>query len=133
MSALARSRTSGSRIRQAYSTSVVAQINGPAANGRIDYIKGKAGDDLFAFTAGDYDDQQFTAGDIVNVTVGSIVADNSELNIYKIIAGAGWLADDIKVDGEITGSGLGAGCHVGDDPFQPQTIGGTYGKLTSAT
>jgi hypothetical protein len=117
------------RIRQSNSASVTAQINGPAANGRVDYIKGASGDDLFAFTAGDYSAQQSTAGDIVNVTVGSVIADNTSLNVFKVLAGAGWLVDGIMVDGTISGTGTGQGACIGDDISQAQTTGGTYGEI----
>ena len=69
-------------------------------------------------------------GDITAVTIGTIRGTGTVSDLFKIIAGAGWLVDAIRVDGVITGWTTGEyGIYLGDDPANAGTIGGTYGDI----
>jgi hypothetical protein len=124
---------SWTRMNDVSTTSVGYQVSGPANNVHLDYIAGSAGDDLVAFTAGDYPDQQATAGDITNITVGNLFARDSHLNLFKLLSGAGRFIGKVKVMGALTGTGRGQGVCIGDDIYMPQTTGGTYGDIDLGT
>lgn len=103
-------------------------VTGPATRGVITRAAGATDDDMVAFTCGDYSMYADVAGDITNITVRSLYP-NGAKQALKILAGAGWLADNIIVEGTVAGTCYNNGVWVGDDTGNPETTGGSYGKI----
>jgi hypothetical protein len=104
---------------------------GPCFDINVPYVEGSTGDDLLAFTGGDYASYADTAGDIIGVTIGTVhgQASGSLGNLARFIAGSGWLLDDVNVKGQWLGAPAQNAIFLGDDPGSAATTGGTYGRL----
>jgi hypothetical protein len=110
-------------------------FTGPCFNINVPYLSGSTGDDLLALTCGDYSQYADTGGDIIGVTIGTVQGQKwGALGcLMKLIAGAGWLLDDLKVEGQILGAPAQDAVYIGDDPGQVATVGGTYGNIDVGT
>lgn len=107
-------------------------IDGPAFQGTVPEIRGTTGDDSVALTCAEYAAYADTSGDIIGVSVGDI-ATNTSQGHFKVLAGAGWLADKVKLTGQITGNATNYSVWIGDDSAQAATTGGTYGDIDFGT
>ena len=115
-------------MRDADTTSDGVHVTGPAFHGDIPYVSGKTGDDLLAFTAGDYPDYGDVGGDIVGVSIGTVFARGS-MRALKVVAGAGRLLDSMKVYGLIQGDVTNDPIWIGDGYGYVTTVGGVYGTI----
>ena len=110
--------------------------DGPTYNAHVRLVQGTTGDDSLTFLcANGHSGSPFpTSGDITNVSVGTVQTysglTSNKTNSFKVIAGAGNTADNIKVYGSIQGQAWANGAWIGDDPSgQLQMIGGYYGDI----
>jgi len=124
-------------IRDASSEGVVCFLAGPLYKGKVPLVRGTCDDDGLTVQCSDYPGANHanTAGDIIGLDIGTVDIDSvagvheTGANLFKVIAGAGWLADKIKVHGGIYGTCALYGVWIGDDTGQAATTGGTYGHI----
>jgi len=108
---------------------VAVQINGPASAVKIPYVRSTTAgqDDLVAITPNDYTSTAFSAGDITDVHVGTLIGAGNN-HILKLLAGAGCYLGRVTVDA-VLGTAGSYGVVMGEDDFNPGTQGGTFGSV----
>jgi hypothetical protein len=108
---------------------------GPLFDVNVPYLSGSTGDDMLAILCSDFVAYADVSGDIIGVTIGTLheQASGANGNILKLIAGAGWLLDDVKVTGQILGSSPQNVVYLGDEVGSALTVGGTYGTIDIGT
>lgn len=114
-------------VRSSNVVRTAVQIVGPCYQGRVDYVSGHTPDDLVSICGNVYPSQTNTAGDIVDITIGTVFGQNVGGNLLRFNAGAGCTIDAAKV-GAILGTAVN-GLIVGDDYGFPTSTGGTYGTI----
>ena len=118
-------------VRRLDTVSDGLHINGPARRIEVPFLAGYTGDDMVSLTGADYPHYSDTAGDITDITVGTLHADGCAAG-YKILAGQGNIIDRFK-GGHFTGTTDSYAAWLGADKNYPDTMGGSYGTIDLGT
>lgn len=113
------------RVADASVTRTVVQVVGPAYRGHVAYIAGYCNDDMINCCGNVYNEQTDTAGDVLDVTIGTLVGRNVGGSALKINTSTGYKVVVPRVEA-ITGTAQQM-VNIGEDRARPETYGGEYG------
>ncbi len=120
-------------LRDAQTTSDGIHVTGPALRGSIPFVAGTTGDDMLAFTCGDYPAYADVSGDIIGVSIGEL-RPRGAMQALKVLAGAGRRIDALAVHGVIQGKVTDHAVWIGDGyGYGESVIGGQYGSVDVGT